>query len=292
MSSNNASIKNNTSNKKGGLFGPIMMTIGIIIVLYYLYASFTSYMKFKKTSPYLINGMIDASTAMKFSAAQIQPSASSAYGTEFSYSCWMYINDTNFSSNSGPSCSDKSLLHVFHKGSYDYVTNSSSSTSGSDSFYYPLLQMPGVWLYPNTNKLNIRLNTYENVVESSDIGNIPLNMWVNIIIVLIGGSIDVYVNGNLKKRTKLKGVPKINYGDLYTTNWGGYQGYLSNLRYFNYAIQPFTIDQIFRMGPSTAIAEDTSLSVVSNLASNYWMTTGFPNAQSGPGYAQNSHTTT
>jgi hypothetical protein len=119
-------------------------------------------------------------------------------------------------------------------------------------------------------------------------------MWVNLIIVLIGGSVDVYINGNLKKRTKLTGVPKINYGNLYVTNWGGFQGYVSNLRYFNYAIQPYIVDQIFRMGPSLSMVtgRDSSMTVTANLAPSYWMTTGYPNSHGMPGYNQNSQTST
>jgi hypothetical protein len=119
-------------------------------------------------------------------------------------------------------------------------------------------------------------------------------MWVNIIIILIGNSVDVYVNGNLKKRTKLSGVPKINYGNLYTTNWGGYLGYLSRLRYFNYAIQPFQVDQIFNMGPSTQFTT-TNNSIASGppqLSPNYWMTSGYPNAVGLPEYNQSSTTAT
>ena len=154
--------------------------------------------------------------------------------------------------------------------------------------------MPGVWLYPNTNKLNIRFNTYENVVETADVGNIPLNMWVNVIIILIGNSVDVYINGNLKKRTKLKGVPKINYGDLYTTNWGGFAGYLSKLRYFNRAIEPFMIDQIFTNGPSQIFASNINQGVTDPsavLSPNYWMTTGYPNSTGAPGFVQSPQTT-
>jgi hypothetical protein len=155
--------------------------------------------------------------------------------------------------------------------------------------------MPGVWLYPNTNKLHIQFNTYDNVVETSDVGNIPLNMWVNIVVVLIGNSVDIYVNGNLKKRTKLKGVPKINYGDMYISNWGGFIGYLSKLQYFNKAIQPYVIDQIFSTGPSRVFATDTTQGVndpTANLSQNYWMTTGYPNSTDYPGYNQSPQTTT
>jgi hypothetical protein len=298
MSSNGAimNMKNNSS-KNNKIFGMVFIGIVIFIIIMFIYSSIVGFRNYQKYSPYLIDGITDATVSQKFSAYQIQPPSDSAYGTEFTYSFWMYIKDTNFSSSNISKCTQSTpLLHVFHKGSYDYIpTGSQSDASSSSSVYYPLLQTPGVWLYPNTNKLNIRFNTYENVVETSDIGNIPLNMWVNIIIILIGSSVDIYVNGNLKKRTKLSGVPKINYGDFYTTNWGGYQGYLSRLRYFNYAIQPFMVDQIFNMGPSTSFSSTNASSSITEgppqLSPNYWMTTGYPNSVGAPGFNQSSTTT-
>lgn len=287
MNSSVTNIKNNS--KKNNMFSMILIGIVIFIVVMFIYSSYTGFKNYQKYSPYLIDGIADATIAQKFSAYQIQPSSDSAYGTEFTYSFWIYVKDVNFAANVNTNgCAKDTIpaLHVFHKGSYDYIPTGSQSGE-TNSVYYPLLQTPGVWLYPNTNKLNIRFNTYENVVETADIGNIPLNVWVNIIIVLIGSSVDVYVNGNLKKRTKLSGVPKINYGDFYTTNWGGFQGYLSRLRYFNYAIQPFVIDQIFNMGPSTLFTEtNTKLSITkgpTQLSQNYWMTTGYPNSPGAPG---------
>jgi hypothetical protein len=300
MSSNNANIKTAPSgSSNNSLFAMVMIGIGIIIIIFFIYSTYTGYTNYQKYSPYLINGITDATVAQTFPAHQISPSSDSAYGTEFTYSFWIFIKDTTFSATSTSTCSNGGttstpMQHVFHKGSYDYIPNGSSS-NGSNGTAYPLLQMPGVWLYPNTNKLNIRFNTYENVVETSDIGNIPLNMWVNVIIILIGGSIDVYVNGNLKKRTKLNGVPKINYGNFYTTNWGGFQGYLSKLRYFNYAIQPFLVDQLFNAGPSTTFATNITSAITSpsaKLSSNYWMTTGYPNSANAPGYNQSSTTST
>ena len=286
MSSNSA-VMNTKSNflKKNSSFSIILIGIVIFIIIIFIYTSYVGFKNYQQYSPYLIDGITDATISQKFSGNQLPPSSDSANGTEFTYSFWIFIKDTNFTASNNSTCGTTSLNHVFHKGSYDYVPNGSQSGGGVN---YPLLQMPGVWLYPNTNKLNIRFNTYENVVETADIGNIPLNMWVSVIITLIGGSVDVYVNGNLKKRTKLSGVPKINYGDFYTTNWGGFQGYLSRLRYFNYAIQPFAIDQIFNMGPSTTFSTTTQSYTVTNgppqLSQNYWMTTGYPNAVGIPGY--------
>jgi len=286
MSSNNAGVRLN-SGKSGNktLFSIIMIGLAIILILFFIYSTYQGFSNYNQTSPYLINGITDGTIAQTFSAFQIPAPSDDQYGIEFTYSFWIFIKDTNFSSPATSACSSGSggppLLHVFHKGSYDFIPNNQTS-NGSNSVYYPLLESPGVWLYPNTNKLNIRFNTYENTIETSDVGNIPLNMWVNIVIILIGGSVDVYINGNLKKRTKLSGVPKINYGNFYTSNWGGFQGYLSRLRYFNYAIQPFMVDQIFNMGPSQSFATNIIQGITEPsaiLSQNYWMTTGFPNSQ-------------
>jgi len=291
--SNNSNTKNNK-----GVFNIVLTCIIILLIVFFVYSTIKSYYNYKKTSPYLIDGILDGSVSRKFNANNILPSSDTSYGTEFTYSCWLFIKDTNFATtgvSTSSQCADDSsnaLKHIFHKGSYDYVPNGGTSTK---KIYYPLLQMPGVWLYPNTNKLNIQFNTYENVIETADVGNIPLNMWVNLVIILIGGSVDIYINGNLKKRNKLKGVPKINYGDFYVTNWGGFQGYTSRLRYFNYAIQPFLVDQIFNLGPGSSFAQSNKTNGImdssAQLAPNYWMTTGFPNSAGYPGYNQNSQTT-
>jgi hypothetical protein len=297
--SSNSNIRNNpgSSKQNNGVFNYVMIGLAVFLIIFFIYSTIKGYRDFQKYSPYLIDGIVDGTVAQKVPSNMIKPTSDNQWGTEFSYSFWIFIKDTNFSSNTTGQCSNGSstssglpLLHVFHKGSYDYVPSSNNNQPS-----YPLLQMPGVWLYPNTNKLHIQFNTYDNVVETSDVGNIPLNMWVNIVVVLIGNSVDIYVNGNLKKRTKLKGVPKINYGDMYISNWGGFIGYLSKLQYFNKAIQPYVIDQIFSGGPSRVFASDTTQSIndpTANLSQNYWMTTGYPNSKDYPGYNQSSQTTT
>jgi hypothetical protein len=293
MSSLTGNIRSNSGNTN--LFKIIMIGLAIILILFLVYTLYSSYSNYNKTSPYLISGITDGTVPQQFSSYQIMPPSDSQYGTELTYSFWIFIKDTNFSNNNAK-CGGSSLgdgfLHVFHKGSNDYVSTGQDNSSATSR---PLLQSPGVWLYPNVNKLNITFNTYENIVETADVGNIPLNMWVNIIIILIGSSLDVYVNGNLKKRVKLSGVPKLNYGDLYTSNWGGFQGYLSNLRYFNYAIQPYLVDQLFNMGPSKRFATNLTQGIMDSsaqLAPNYWMTVGYPNINSTPGYNQSATTST
>jgi hypothetical protein len=295
-SKNSLSNKNKifTNNFKSNLkpIGITLIIFAIIIIIYTLYTFYISFNNFKSSSPYLIDGITDGTMAQQFSSGTILSSSDLQYGTEFTYSFWIFIKDTNFINNKnssvdiescGNSNSPSTYKHIFHKGSYDHKGN-----------HYPILQSPGVWLYPNTNKIRINMNTYNNLFETTDIGNIPLNMWVCINIILIGRSLDIYINGNLKKRHKLIGVPKFNYEDLYTSQWHGFDGYLSRLRYFNYAIEQFMIDQIYKMGPSSQFATDITSGITQappQLAPNYWMTSGYPNSTGFPNYNQSPQTT-
>ena len=187
---------NKYTNKKSTLsvFSITMIGLAIVLILFFIYSNYKGYTNFQTYSPYLIDGITDGSVAQKFSSYQLPPSSDAQYGSEFTYSFWIFIKDTNFSSSASSCGGGSSLLHVFHKGSNDYIPTGSSS-SGSTTVSYPLLQSPGVWLYPNTNKLNIRINTYENIVETADVGNIPLNMWVNVPDFLFILSDDYYFNG-------------------------------------------------------------------------------------------------
>ena len=63
-------------------------------------------------------------------------------------------------------------------------------------------------------------------------------------------NLDIYINGFLKRRLKLKGVPRQNYYDLHVSRDGGYQGHYSNIRYYNYAMSMTSLQLSVRNGPN------------------------------------------
>ncbi len=301
MSTNNRLMKNvkmnNISTSSIATGSIAIFVIIAILILIYLYFTIRGYNNFVNNSPMIIRDTIDGSKPMKIEGYKIANPSDGKYGTEFSYSFWIYLKDSNFSASADDvDCEDNlgknsipNFKHIFHKGSNDMYIGSGNSKYRN----LPLLQSPGVWLYPNENKLNINFNTYNNentsVYETCDIGNIPINKWVHISILLIGNSADVYVNCNLKKRQKLSGIPKLNDGDLYINQFGGFNGYLSRFRYYNYAIDPFELDLICKMGPSenTPVDDLKSTSSGSNgigsyLSPNYWFNYGFPQSAGYP----------
>ena len=234
----------------------ILLIIVILLLLIYLFTRLGySINNYQNEAPYIIEDTIQGTTTKSFPGSLLLRSSDQKFGLEFSYSFWIYIGQNTFNNTS-------KMHHIFHKG------NSSSVP----------LQAPGVWIYPNENKLAIYMNTYNNVASKCDIGNIPMNKWVFMTIVVIGRHMDVYVNSKLKKRTDLGGIPKQNYGDLYMNKWGGFSGFLSRFRYYSYALPFYQIEEAFKTGPSDAPCADTG-DKPPTLAPNWWMTTGFPNTQ-------------
>jgi hypothetical protein len=67
----------------------------------------------------------------------------------------------------------------------------------------------------------------------------------------------MYVNGTITSRTKFTAVPKQNYNDVQICQNGGFEGNLSNLRYFSHALSAFEINNIVKGGPSLMAANNT-----------------------------------
>ncbi len=94
------------------------------------------------------------------------------------------------------------------------------------------------------------MNTFNVINEEITINDIPLNKWVNVIIRCQNNTLDVYINGTIVKSHHLHGVPKQNYGDVYIAPNGGFSGYISNLWYYNYAIETADITKLTTKGPN------------------------------------------
>ena len=61
------------------------------------------------------------------------------------------------------------------------------------------------------------------------------------------------------------------YDDIFINLDGGFNGNLSNLKYYNYAIGTFEIDRIVKSGPNLKMAKKSNLSESKpSYLSNYW----------------------
>ena len=101
------------------------------------------------------------------------------------------------------------------------------------------------------------MNTFNNVLEKVEVSNIPLNKWICLVIRVEGAKMDVYINGTITLRHEFTSVPKQNYGDLYVNLDGGFQGYISDLWYHNYALTTREIININDGGPNLKTDESS-----------------------------------
>tara|TARA_B110000037_G_scaffold139631_1_gene157924 strand:- start:294 stop:1436 length:1143 start_codon:yes stop_codon:yes gene_type:complete len=257
----------------------IIIVLILLMILYFCYVFIYDYSNTYNNSPYLIETISDGTQTKIIEGNKIPLSSDGRYGREFSYSFWIYIKNSNYGYTTATDCqSNKSgLKHIFHKGSSGIDTtcavDSSESTEIKKNYNnLPVLQYPGVWLDSEKNDLVFNVNT-QNTPNNYDIRltNIPIDKWVHITFILINNNIDLYVNCNLKRRYTLDSVPKINYGNFFISNYGGFLGYLSKLRYYNYALEPFAIMNLCKVMPDNVSKLQTDKEVnIPYLADDYW----------------------
>ena len=227
----------------------LLLVIVVFIFALRLGMGILSWMFSGRSSPILIDGMIDSKQMLIIpqnpstnGSIPIKRSSNEQDGIEFTWSTWIFIDDLTYKQGQ--------YKHVFHKGN-DNI-NLSTAPKGLN---FPN-NAPGLYIGPNSNTILIVLNTFTNISEEIEIDNIPVKKWVNIIIRCNGSVVDVFINGTLSRRHILNGVVKQNYGDVFVSMNGGFDGYTSSLRYFDRAIGTSHIQSIINDGPNMKIKSE------------------------------------
>ena len=253
------------SNSIVAKFAFLIMVLILFILALRLGAWLLTLLFTPSSSPILIDGMINAKQMMRIEqdpsapgAIPIVRSVNQNQGLEFTWSVWIFVDDFTYKENE--------YKHVFHKGN-----DNINLTQQPIGMNYPN-NGPGLYITPNTNNLLVIMNTFETIKEEVVIPDLPINKWVNVIIrVSKQNVLDVYINGGLTKRYQLKSVPKQNYGDVFVSMNGGFSGYTSELRYFDYAIGTNKIQSIIDVGPNMKMkGNDLSQSKPQYLSSRWY----------------------
>jgi hypothetical protein len=191
-------------------------------------------------------------------------------GIEFTYSTFIYISD-----DTDDGTGTLKWKTVFYKG--------------YEAGPFPLLG-PGVFVSSgdsNGTRLRIIMNTYDKWFNPLDISQIPVNKWFHFALVLKGGALEAYVNGNLANKMSFKGtLPYQNYQPLILfpntktsqTDFdntsgtspkfgvpakesfyidGKFSGYLSNMTYFTYGLTYSEIQNQLNIGPSSQFDQES-----------------------------------
>lgn len=249
----------------------------VLIVSLFVFRLGVSLIKWWYSDPYsvtLIDGTISGNTQGIISQDPkdgidkiIIRSKNEKDGLEFTWSTWLFIEKLR---------TDGKMQHIFHKG---------SKHMNDKNMNYPLVA-PGLYLdatnAPNStegtfknNNLIIAMNTTSDsdngeIIEKIKVENVPLKKWIHVVIRMRGRNLDVYINGSIVKRATFNGVPRQNYGHVYTNMKGGFDGKMSNLKYFRYALSVQEIMRLNSSGPNMKL--DKSLYIFPPYFNYKWYT--------------------
>ena len=237
----------------------LILVLVIFIMLLNLGVYLIGYFLRPDTSPYVVKGLINANRKITVTqdpknsnAVTIYRSNNEDKGIEFTWSVWLYLDGLPWGASkpifsTGVGSSQKGPAVTFIKQNTESGTDATVKTG--------------------TGAIKIEMDSV--VPNDPDnipviIKNVPLNRWFNLAIRMQNKIMDVYVNGIVANRYVFKNVPKQNYGDIEV---GGFNGNLSDLRYFDSALNVFQINNITMAGPnltSAATAKDTKFDYLAN----------------------------
>ncbi len=268
----NAATFNNSQSGIGltgtGVVPQLLLAVVTLLIIYIVMLSFEQlYRAYKRYDKAVVDLMpLTYSAENKSYTISQDPSDKSALpvslsdnertGLEFSYSFYIFVNPSTFQSG------QEGLAHIFHKGY---------------SRPYPLLG-PGVFMKTNENTMRVYMNCSNEWNNYIDIENFPIQKWVHIALVARDNGIEVYINGDLKKRLHFQRSSAYqNFGNFYVFSQYNFQlacdraqgscpvkslkgepyivkgsmnGLLSRLRHFNYALSYTEINDLVHEGPN------------------------------------------
>jgi len=240
------------SNSLVAKFAFLILALIIFIFLLRLGINIIGWLLSPSGNIKLIDGMVDARHSEMFlqdpntkNAKPVLRSINKSHGIEFTWSVWLFIENLDENINR--------YKHIFHKG------NDKMNYSNSPIGLNEPNNGPGLYITPNKNDLLVIMNTFEKIDEKIIVQDIPLNKWVNVIVRCENKTIDIYINGRISNRHKSSGVPFQNYGDIYVALNGGFPGYISNLWYWNHALNTSDIQSLVSSGPNMSMKGNKNL---------------------------------
>lgn len=259
FSSNDASSTGNADAgflQSNGLIAKFAFLVLIVVAFIFLLKvgiQLIGYFTGPNTNPYLIKGQISGDTSITITqnpaiktSIPIYRSNNQPAGIEFTWSTWLLYKL--------PSTTPQQFQPVFVKG----------DTSQPGQPFYSLNNGPGVYFGKDPNALNTLYILMDTVSDPSTsdavkstsqivIPNIPIGKYFHLALRCQNKYVDVYINGTIVYRTNLVNVPKQNYYDIKVCGKGGFNGNLSNLRYFSYALSVIDINGIVMSGPNLSV---------------------------------------
>jgi hypothetical protein len=261
------------SNSMVSKFAFILVVLLVFVVVLQMGMGVLTWFLGPNGSPKLINGMVPGNETVIFnqdpnsdSSVPILRSDNQRGGIEFTWSIWMFVNNDK---------EHTTYRHVFSKGNPEQYAKKYDGFNSPEKtgLMYPN-NAPGLYLTPGKNSLLLIMNSFDTIDEEIEIDNIPLNKWFNVVIRVKNKSLDVFVNGLVTKTKQLVTPPKQNNDKVFLHLNDGFNGYSSNLWYWNYAIGTNTVNNIVQAGPNTTLTNSPLTDKSADYLSSSWYFAG------------------
>jgi len=287
------------SNSIIAKFAFVILVLILFVFLFNLGVRLISYFTSPESSPYIVKGLINGTNGMVItqdpnssSSVTIQRSNNNKSGIEFTWSVWIYISGVG--TGTLPTYS-----HIFNKGDSSWNTSGLASVNNGPGLYLinpkkattnpalPAVPEMGLYVMMDTENVGNPSTTTPpptTTPQILSITDIPIQKWFNVCIRMQNVIMDVYVNGTNSGRLTLPYVPRQNYNDVNVCQNGGFNGNLSDLRYFDHALSVYEINSLIWQGPNLAqnnratSSLGTTYSNGMNYISNLWYTNKINNS--------------
>jgi hypothetical protein len=252
----NASNEFLTSNSIVAKFAFLLLVLVVFIGALNIGIMLVAYLLAPTKQPYLVKGLLQGNVPVSVrqdpsidNAAVVYRSNNRNGGIELTWSVWLFINTLDRSNTFKHS-------HIFNKGNNAY-----STTENTLKGIATVNNSPGVYIDTDENGQSInqllilmdvlKITNGEPEVSLKLRVPIPLVKWHHLAIRVQNYTLECYLNGTLSSSVTFgSNVPKQNYDDVHINQNGGFNGSLSNLRYYDYALSAIDINAIYNFGPN------------------------------------------
>lgn len=252
----------------------ILLRIGIYLVGYFSQPN---------GNPYIVQGLLPGSNPVRITqdpqikdSVTVLRSNNQKTGIEFTWGVWLNITDIKIASYYHANKTRYYYQHIFNKGDKSFDNSGNSFDSNGIS---KINNGPGLYLETKSDPtLFVVMDTVSSSQQTIKITNIPLKKWFHVILRMQNNVMDVYINGVVTQRVTFSSVPKQNYQDVYVCQDNGistgFSGNLSDLRYYERALNIFEITSMVSKGPNLSTSKHNSASATngSTYLSSLWYT--------------------
>jgi hypothetical protein len=251
------------SNSLIARFSFVLIVVIVFIILLRLGIYLVAYFSEPNGNPYIVEGLLPGSNPVHITqdpqikdSVTILRSNNQKTGIEFTWCVWLNITDIKLSTYNMYNNSYQ-YQHIFNKG------DKSIDNSGNSFDVYGISKVnngPGMYLQTSSDPtLYVVMDTVNSQQRTVKITNIPLKKWFHVILRMQNNIMDVYINGVVTQRVTFSNVPKQNYQDVYVCQDNGvstgFPGNLSDLRYYDRALNIFEITNMVSKGPNLSTSK-------------------------------------